>query len=133
MAGEWHGTLDNGMKTEMHCSQPLQGTVVCWFRLTSATETVMYELISYLDTPTGMEMRFRHFSPALQAWSQGPATTLRLESPGADSLRFENHVDGQPKRAIITRIGDDALLSHSDLIAADGTTSVIEVRYTRAR
>jgi hypothetical protein len=121
------------MHAQMHCSRPEQGSLVCWFRLTSSAATVMYELISLLDTPAGAEMRFRHFSPQLQAWSQGPPTTMPLDPASTvDTLRFENPVDGQPKRSILTRTGADSYLSHSDLVAADGSTSVIEVAYTRA-
>jgi hypothetical protein len=131
LAGEWHGTLSNGMHAQMQCSHPEQGSVVCWFRLTSAAETVMYELISLLDTPAGMEMRFRHFTPALASLFGNDATVLRLASPSADTLRFENPTGTQPKRSILTRTGPDSYLSHSDLIASDGTTSVIEVAYQR--
>jgi hypothetical protein len=107
-------------------------------RLTKNDTVLVVELISLVDTPLGIEMRFRHFSPTLVAYEREFRQAMRLtkHEPRADT--FENTVaydaalmSTQPRRSVFLRRGDDEYVAHSDIIGTDGKPAVIEATYRR--
>lgn len=65
MCGAWVGDL--GPQTVEECwSEPKGGTMSTMIRLTTATETVMIELISIRETDDSLVLHLRQFTPALE-------------------------------------------------------------------
>jgi hypothetical protein len=101
---------------------------------------LVVELISLVDTPAGVEMRFRHFSPSLESYEPTFRQNMRLTTYAADRAVFENAVafdrslmSTQPRTAIWTRLDADSFVGHSDIIGDDGKPAVVEVTYHRVR
>ena len=107
-------------------------------RLVDGPKVLLVELIAMMDTPRGPELRFRHFSPSLEAWEPQFKQVFRFTEDSADRDAFENTVpfgkgvlSTQPRTAIYRRVDANTDVAHSDLIGDDGKASVIEVTYRR--
>jgi hypothetical protein len=139
--GRWIGHLA-GVSGEAQMSfMPVgAGQLVGVMRIIDQGKVVLVELISMMDTPDGVELRFRHFSPALDAYETSFKQTMRLTNHLPDRDVFENLVpfdkalmSTQPRTATYIRRGPDDFVAHSDIIDQQGKPSVIEVTYHRAR
>lgn len=62
--GRWIGHMQNAT-AEQICSTPESGEMLCLFRVFVHGNSVMYEIYSLSDTPTGPELRSLHFSTDL--------------------------------------------------------------------
>jgi hypothetical protein len=140
LAGTWEGRptkLADGL-AELVFQPPRAGVVTGVMRLTQGDKLLVVELISLVDTPNGPEMRFRHFSPTLDAYEATFKQTMVLKSHDAARDVFENLVpydktlmSTQPRVSIFERRGADDLVAHSDIIGDDGKPGVVEVTYHR--
>jgi len=142
LTGRWEGTVGNlaGATLEVTYSAPRAGLMTGMMRLVQRDTVLVVELISLVETPHGVEMRFRHFSPTLDAYEREFKQTMRLTShrPGADL--FENTVafdaslmSTQPRRTSLVRHGDDEFVGRSDIIGSDGKPAEIVSTYRRVR
>jgi Domain of unknown function (DUF6265) len=70
LTGRWKGHMSNGARgvADVTFAPPAGGVITGMMRLVDRDTVLVVELISLVDTPNGVEMRFRHFSPALQAY-----------------------------------------------------------------
>ena len=101
------------------------------FREIENDKTLVIELFSLVETPDGIEYRFRHFTPSLAPWERSGPTVLMLSSADPTQIVFENANDGKPKRVIFTRIGPDTYISRSEIVPDQGETQVTEITYRR--
>jgi hypothetical protein len=140
LTGRWEGHLAGypNAVAEMTFSAPHARLMVGMMRLTQGDTVLVVELISIVDAPTGPELRFRHFSPQLEASEPTFRQTMRLTAHGPEREVFENIVaydkdlvSTQPRTAIYVRRGADGFIAHSDIIGSNGKPDVIEVSYTR--
>jgi hypothetical protein len=142
LVGRWEGELKSlsGAVLEVTYSTARAGLMTGMMRLVKNDTVLVVELISLVETPNGVEMRFRHFSPTLDAYEREFKQTMRLTShqPGSDV--FDNMVaydaklmSTQPRRTSLVRHGDDEFVGHSDIIGADGKPAEIESTYRRVR
>jgi hypothetical protein len=108
-------------------------------RLVRNDTVLVVELISLVDTPRGIEMRFRHFSSTLDAYEREFKQTMRLtkHEPRADA--FENTVafdaklmSTQPRRSTFVRTSDDAYVARSEIVGSDGKPGEVVAEYRRA-
>jgi hypothetical protein len=109
-------------------------------RLRQADKLMMVELIAMIDTPRGVELRFRHFTGALDALETTFKQTMLLKTHEATKDTFENLAEfdkalmsTQPRVSSWIRHGPDEMVAHSDIIGGDGKPAVIEVVYRRGR
>jgi len=93
-----------------------------------------------VETPAGVEMRFRHFSPTLDAYEREFKQTMRLTSHQPSTDVFENTVafdaklmSTQPRRTSLMRHGDDEFVGRSAIIGSDGKPAEIVSTYRRVR
>ena len=107
-------------------------------RLVDNGKILVVELVSIVDTPDGPEMRFRHFSSALDAYESKFKQAMRLKSIAGNKYVFENMVpydkdlmSTQPRVTTYERIDNNNWVGRSDIIGSDGKPAVIEVRYRR--
>ncbi len=139
LEGRWQGTMTNGLGVaDVTFAPPAAGLITGVMRLVADDKILVVELISIVDTPNGPEMRFRHFSPSLEAYETSFKQSMRLSSNTSDKFIFENQVpydkevmSTQPRITTYERRGPDMFVGHSDIIGSDGKPAVIEVTYRR--
>ena len=140
LAGRWEGTMASipGSAGEVTFSAPKAGLMTGMMRLARNDTVLVVELISLVDTPLGIEMRFRHFSPTLVAYEREFRQAMRLTKHESRADTFENTVaydaalmSTQPRRTAFLRRGDDEYVGRSDIIGADGKPAVVESTYRR--
>ena len=132
LEGTWRG--DWGPRVAEQVWMPSKaGLMLGTFRLVEDDKTLLIELFSLLQKPDGIEFRFRHFTPDLAPWEKSDATILILESSDGKRFVFVNSVNGQPKRAVLTRIDPDTYVSRSEILPERGGLQVIEITYHRVK
>lgn len=135
LAGSWRGEADFGI-ADVHYSSLDGGVMMGMFRLLSKGDTpkvLILEFLSLHEAEAGIELRLRHFNPALDidpAEREAPIV-LRYVQRDGEQFIFENPVDNRPKRSIITRVGEHGMRARSEIVNKDGKISVIEVVYER--
>ena len=112
---------------------PKGGVMLGTFQLTENGDNLVIELFTLIQKPGGIDLYFRHFTPALEPWEKSSPTILNLASANPKLIVFENPVDGQPKRAIIRRIDADTYVSRSEIVPEKGDMQVVEITYHRQR
>jgi len=141
LAGRWEGRMTGGKGiADITFSSPAGGFITGMMRLVDDDKVLVVELISLMDTPQGVEMRFRHFSSSLEAYEPTFRQSMRLTMHAADRDVFENAIaydkalmSTQPRVATWKRVDADSFVGHSDIIGNDGKPGVIEVTYRRVR
>ncbi|MFL5617568.1 MAG: DUF6265 family protein [Gemmatimonadaceae bacterium] len=142
LTGRWEGTVASlpGSVADVTFSTPSAGLMTGMMRLVRHDTVLVVELISLVETPRGIEMRFRHFSPALDAYEREFKQTMRLTKHEPRSNTFENTVafdaklmSTQPRRTSFVRTGDDAYVGRSDIIGSDGKPGEVVATYRRVR
>ena len=103
------------------------------FQLTENDTTLVLELFTLVEGPSGIEFRLRHFTPSLVTWEKAGPTLLNLESADVKTAVFENAVDGEPKRIVITRTDADTYISRSEIAPEKGDAQVTEITYHRQK
>jgi hypothetical protein len=141
LVGRWEGRMTGGAGVaDVTFAAPAGGVITGMMRLVDRDKVLVVELISLVDTPSGVELRFRHFSSALEAYESTFKQNLRLTAHAGDRDVFENSVgydkalmSTQPRVATWKRIDADSFVGHSDIIGSDGRPAVVEVSYRRVR
>jgi hypothetical protein len=140
LSGSWEGSLSGSSAVaEVTFSKPRAGSIVGVMRLVGPDSGIqVVELISMVDSPTGPELRFRHFSAKLDAYEAHFQQTMRLVEHGASRDVFENQVafdstemSTEPRRATFVRNGDDAFGATSEILDDHGHPGTIRVSYRR--
>jgi hypothetical protein len=132
LAGRWQGAWGPRL-AQQTWTLPKAGVMMGTFQLEENDKTLVLELFTVVDEPDGIKFRLRHFTPSLVAWEKPGPTVLNLASADAKSIVFENPVDGQPKRATITRIDADTYILKSEVIPEKGDPQVTEITYHRQK
>jgi hypothetical protein len=142
LTGRWEGTVASlpGSVADVTFSTPSAGLMTGMMRLVRNDTVLVVELISLVETPRGLEMRFRHFSSALDAYEREFRQTMRLTKHEPRSDTFENTVafdaklmSTQPRRTSFVRTADDAYVGRSDIIGSDGKPGEVVAMYRRVR
>jgi hypothetical protein len=142
LTGRWEGTVASlpGSVADVTFSPPSAGIMTGMMRLVLRDTVLVVELISLVETPRGLEMRFRHFSSALDAYEREFKQTMRLTKHEPRSDTFENTVafdaklmSTQPRRSTFVRTSDDAYVGRSDIIGSDGKPAEVIATYRRVK
>jgi hypothetical protein len=139
LAGTWEGRMVGRAGTaDITFSQPKAGTITGVMRLVDNDTVLVVELLSIVDTRGGTEMRFRHFSPSLDAYEPQFKQSMRLSSHSAERDVFENTtpydralMSTQPRVTQFIRRGPDEFVGRSDIIDDNGKPAVVEATYRR--
>ncbi len=132
LEGKWSGSWGPRI-AEQIWTPPSAGQMLGLFRAVENNNTLVIELFSLSETPHGVELRFRHFTPALVPWEQSGVTTMKLTGLDTKAAVFENDAGGQPKRDVFTRIDPDTYIFKSDIAPDTGAGYVTEIRYHRQK
>ena len=122
MVGAWAGPL--GPQTvEEDWSAPAGGTMSTMVRLSSATETIMIELIVIREENESLILHLRQFSPSLMlVLSQD----MPLESLSSERVAFAGPVDDAIKMLAYRNISPEQM--EVDVTVADGTVLTAKLR-----
>lgn len=131
MAGDWNTSM-GGSTAERSCSKLVGGSMTCTLRVIAAGKVVWLEFSVLRDTPNGIVLDTRFFTPDLQP-ADPVSNELVLKSSTANEWDFENPNGTQPKDAIITRLGENAMNGHADLVDQQGKASVMDISWQRVR
>jgi Domain of unknown function (DUF6265) len=132
LAGRWQGSWGPRVAQQVWTA-PKAGVMMGTFQLAENDKTLVLELFTVVEEPGGIKFHLRHFTPSLVAWEKSGPTVLNLASADAKSIVFENSLDGQPKRTIITRIDADTYVSRSEVVPEKGDLQVTEITYHRQK
>ena len=142
LTGTWEGHM-TGMPAvaDIAFSTPKAGVMTGTMRLIGEDGKVMIlELLTIVDVPTGVEMRFRHFGTTLEAYEPVFRQNMQLTAHLADRDVFTNAtpyekglMSTQPRTTQFIRRSADEFVGHSDIIGDDGRPAVVEVTYRRVR
>ena len=103
------------------------------FQLAENDKTLVLELFTVVEEPGGIKFHLRHFTPSLVAWEKPGPTVLNLASADPKSITFENPTDGEPKRAVFTRVDADTYISRSEVVPEKGQVQITEITYHRQK
>lgn len=141
LAGTWRGAVNGGaLSAELIFSRPGAGTILGVARISNGPELAVVELISIVDTPTGMQLRFRHFDGDLTAHETDFQQNMAFTAATDSDVTFTNAVpydrarrSTQPRVTRFVRRGADQFAAHSDIIGSDGNPAVVDVVYQRVK
>jgi len=140
LTGAWQATMDNGVGTAyVTYAAPHAGVMTGVMHLVSRENKILVvELITLVDTPRGVEMRFRHFSSTLDAYESEFKQAMLLTAHDSTRDVFENQVpyakslmSTQPRTTTVLRRPDGSYVARSDIVGEDGKPSVIRGTYHR--
>jgi hypothetical protein len=140
LVGAWEGQMASGIGTAyVTYAEPHGGVLTGVMHLVDKDNKILVvELITLVDTPRGVEMRFRHFSPELAAYESDFQQSMLLTSHDATADVFENQVaysktlmSTQARVTKFLRQPDGSFIGKSDIIGEKGQPSVIEATYRR--
>ena len=131
MAGDWKTSMGENT-AERSCSKLAGGSMTCTLRVIAAGKVVWLEFSALRDTPNGIVLDTRFFTPDLQP-ADPVSNELVLKSATPNEWDFENPNGTQPKDAIITRLSDDAMKGRADLVDQQGKASVMDISWQRVR
>src|SRR4051812_16280966 len=92
LTGTWEGAMTgNTARADITFTAPVAGLMTGTMRLIDDHQQILViELLTLVDSANGVQMRFRHFSSALDAYESTFRQNMRLTSHGADQDVFEN-------------------------------------------
>lgn len=132
MAGRWQGTIDNNIADVTYMG-PDPGSISGVLVVHRDERIYVVELSNLVQTLDGVTLYIRHFSTELQAWEKTDPVVLKLVSFDGKTAEFDNPVNDNPKRSIITRNPDGSFTDHSDIYDEKGRHQAMEARYTRVK
>ena len=132
LEGRWQGVWGPRI-AEQEWMAPKAGVMLGVFRLIENDKTLVIELFALLEKQDGIEFRLRHFTPALHPWEQADSTVLNLAVLDPRRAEFENPVDGQPKREVLTRIDLATYVLRSEIVPNAGDSQMTEITYRRQK
>jgi hypothetical protein len=130
LTGRWQGTWGPRV-AQQAWMPPKAGVMLGTFQLVQDDKTLVLELFTLVETPDGIQLHIRHFTPSLAAWEKSGATVLNLASADPTLIVFENPIDGQPKHSIFQRKDADTYIARSEIAPDKGDMQVIEITYRR--
>jgi hypothetical protein len=130
LVGYWQGQWGPRLAQQVWMP-PHSGVMVGAFELSENNKTLVIELFTILSTPSGIELRVRHFTPSLTPWEKSGPSRLNLKSINAKSFIFENAGNRQPKRWVMERTGADAFVARFEIVPETGEQQVAKIVYHR--
>jgi hypothetical protein len=132
LAGHWQGSWGPRI-AQVSWMPPKSGVMLGMLQITEDDKTLVTELYSIVQTPTGIELHVRHFTPSLVTWEKSDAIVLNLLATDGRSIAFDNAVNGQPKSVLIRRIDGETYTSQSEIAPEKGDLQVVEIIFHRQR
>lgn len=111
IAGEWLGEEGDTTVQEIW-TQPLAGTMIGMFRLTSDGEPRFYEFMSIEMGDGGPVLRIKHFDPDLRGWEEREESVIfTLKEASSGKAIFETELAGNPEFLTYERAGEELTIT----------------------
>jgi hypothetical protein len=130
LTGTWRGEWGPRV-AEVVWTAPQSGVMTGAFSLMETDKVLVIELFTLVQTPSGVDLYIRHFTPELAAWEKSGPTRLTTASFDAKQFEFDNAVDGKPKKFVFSRADGDTYVARSEIVPDTGDEQVIEITYHR--
>jgi hypothetical protein len=130
LAGHWTSDT-NGSHIDEYWSKPMGGVLPGMIRAGTPEKTTFLEFFTVRETPDGVELSVRHFSPDLTPVQKDRPLIFRLKSVSKEAIVFENAGDGQPRTLLMERPGPDTFRARNEIVMPDGTIRKIDITFTR--
>ncbi|MDE3109455.1 MAG: hypothetical protein KGL02_05895 [Acidobacteriota bacterium] len=134
LAGHWQGEWGPRAAQQVWMA-PQSGVMVGAFQESEDGKTLVVEFYTIALTPGGIELRVRHFTPALTPWEKSGPTVLILKSVDAKRILFESVDHGRRSRWSLSRSAPDTFVERFEIVPKEGEQQVAEItfhRYTSA-
>lgn len=131
LTGHWAVDLPEGHIDQYWTSQGPEG-YLGMSRATTPEKTTVVEFFTLSETPTGIEMRVRHYDMAMTPVEKDQPVILRLKSLSRDTVVFENPFGNEPKRSTLKRLGPDSFRARTETQHPGQKAEVIEIVLKRA-
>ena len=129
LAGTWRGEWGPRV-AELVWMPPQAGVMTGAYTLMETDKVLVVELFTLVQTPKGVELYIRHFTPQEVPWEKGDATKLSLVNFDNTHFEFNNAVDGKPKTSIIQRAETpDTFTWRAEIVPDTGEPQTIEITY----
>ncbi len=132
LAGHWTGRFNQADAEEVWTS-PRAGTMLVMLRLMRNDRVILYQIGVLLDTKEGVEFRFRHFGPALDAAEKEDPIIMKLVSFDGKKAVFENFIHTRPKRTTFTRTQANEMQVRSEILREGQPPEIHELSLTKGR
>jgi uncharacterized protein DUF6265 len=132
LEGKWQGLWGPRIAEQVWMA-PRGGEMLGLSRVAENDKTLVIELFSLAETPNGIELRFRHFTPSLTMWEKSDFAELKIASLDPKMIVFENPAGGQPKRQTFIRVDAENYISRSEIVSDSENKQVTEIRYHRQK
>jgi hypothetical protein len=131
LAGTWRGEWGPRV-AELVWMPPQAGVMTGAYTLMETDKVLVVELFTLVQTPSGVELYIRHFTPQEVPWEKGDATKLSLVNFDNTHFEFNNAVDGKPKTSIMQRVDTpDTFKWRAEIVPETGEPQTIEITYHR--
>lgn len=131
LAGSWRGEW-GPRAAELVWMPPQAGVMTGAYTLMETDKVLVIELFTLVQTPSGVELYIRHFTPQEVPWEKGDATKLSLVNFDSTHFEFNNAVDGKPKTSIMQRADNpDTFAWRAEIVPDTGEPQTIEITYHR--
>jgi hypothetical protein len=130
LAGTWRGEWGPRV-AELVWLPPQAGVMTGAYTLMETDKVLVVELFTLVQTPNGVELYIRHFTPQEVPWEKGEATKLLLVNFDNTHFEFNNPVDGKPKTSIIQKVDADTYSWRAEIVPDTGEPQTIEITYHR--
>jgi hypothetical protein len=130
LAGTWRGEWGPRV-AELVWMPPQAGVMTGAYTLMETDKVLVVELFTLVQTPNGVELYIRHFTPQEVPWEKGDATKLSLVNFDNTHFEFNNAVNGKPKTSIIQKVDADTFKWRAEIVPDTGEPQTIEITYHR--
>ena len=129
-AGHWTND-QNGSHIDEYWSPPMGGLLSGMIRAGTPEKTTFLEFFTVRETPNGVELSVRHFSPDLTPVQKDGPLVFRLQSVSKEALVFENTGEGQPRRLLMEHPAPDIFRAKNEVVMPNGEVRKIDITFTR--
>jgi hypothetical protein len=130
LAGSWQGAWGPRV-AEQVWTPPNAGVMLGSFQLVENDKTLVIELFTLTESPDGIRLRIRHFTPSLVPWEKNGPAVLDLTGADAKSAIFKNFADGEPRTQSFRKIDADSYTSRSEIEPPTGDPQIAEIIFHR--
>ncbi len=132
LQGQWNGTWGQRTATQVW-SAPRAGMMLGTLQIVDGTKTLVIELVTVVQMPTGVQYRLLRFTPSLVPWDQSGPATLSLASDDPKRFVFQNQADSEPQQIVLTRLDADSYVDSSEIAHKTGDALTWDITFHRQK
>jgi hypothetical protein len=132
LQGQWAGAWGPRTVTQVW-SAPHAGTIVGTLQEVEDDKTLVVELVTLSEEPSGVEYRVLRFTPSLALWEKSGPPILWLMSGDSKKFVFQNQLDGEPQQIVLMRTDPDTYTTRWQILPKTGDPQTNEIEFHRQK